>query len=74
MYIDPGFGGMLIQIGTAIAAAGGVVLFSIRKKIRKLFSKDKKNDNKGVTKAKRYDESKDDIIDPLAESKNSKKK
>jgi len=41
MYLDPGFGGMLVQVVVAIAAAGGVILFSLRKKLNALFSKDK---------------------------------
>ena len=48
MYIDPGFGGMLIQVLLAIVAAGGVLLFSIRRKLRTLFSKKKGNDTSGV--------------------------
>jgi len=41
MYLDPGFGGMLLQVIIAIIAVAGGVLFSLRKKIKKLFSKDK---------------------------------
>ena len=40
MYLDPGFGGMLVQAIVLIAAVGGGILFSIRKKISRLFSKD----------------------------------
>ena len=42
MYLDPGFGGMLLQVIVVIAAVGGGILFSFRKKIRSLFSKNKK--------------------------------
>ena len=41
MYLDPGFGGMLVQVIVAIAAVGGGILFSFRKKIGGLFKKDK---------------------------------
>jgi len=41
MYLDPGFGGMLLQVIVAIAAVGGAILFSLRKKIKQLFSKNK---------------------------------
>jgi len=41
MYLDPGFGGMLLQVIVAIIAVGGAILFSVRKKIKRLFSKDK---------------------------------
>jgi hypothetical protein len=39
MYLDPGFGGMLVQAIVAIAAVGGGLLFSFRKKIYRIFSK-----------------------------------
>ena len=39
MYLDPGFGGMLVQVVVAITAVGGGVAFSFRKKIRAFFSK-----------------------------------
>ena len=41
MYLDPGFGGMIVQVIVAIVAVGGGLLYSFRKKIRNLFSKDK---------------------------------
>jgi hypothetical protein len=41
MYLDPGFGSMLIQGIVAGIAMGGVVLFSIRNKIRTFFKKNK---------------------------------
>jgi len=41
MYFDPGFGGALLQIVVTIAAAGGILLFSLRRKLRALFSKGK---------------------------------
>jgi len=31
MYLDPGFGGMLLQVLVAIAAAGGVLVFFHRR-------------------------------------------
>jgi len=37
MYLDPGFGGMLVQVIVAITAVGGGLVFSFRKKIRQLF-------------------------------------
>ena len=73
MYLDPGFGGMLIQIVVAIVAAGGAILFAMRKKIRALFSKNSKgsdaaalpNETPGMA-----DRSEDDIIDMLSEDEN----
>ena len=44
MYLDPAFGGMLVQILAVVAAVGGGIIFSFRRKIRLFFSKDKKNE------------------------------
>jgi len=41
MYLDPGFGGMLVQVLIAVVAAGGIVLFTLRRKIKAFFSKNK---------------------------------
>ena len=41
MYLDPGFGGMLLQVIVALVAVGGAVLYSLRKKICKLLKKKK---------------------------------
>jgi len=48
MYLDPGFGGMLVQVFVAIAAAGGIILFSLRRKLRAFFSKKKDTDTSGA--------------------------
>jgi len=37
MYLDPGFGGMLLQVVVVIIAMGGAILFSLRKKLRDFF-------------------------------------
>ena len=61
MYLDPALGGMLLQAVVAIIAVGGGLLFSFRKKIRAMFSKDeevKRKENMEVT---------DDAIDTLAD-------
>ena len=62
MYLDPGFGGMLVQVLVLIAAVGGGILFSVRKKIRSLFSKDK---SAPVAKKIVTAEIEDDIVDVL---------
>ena len=41
MYLDPSFGGMLVQIIVALIAGGGAVLFGFRRQISKFFKKDK---------------------------------
>ena len=66
MYLDPGFGGMLVQIIVAIAAASGAILFSLRKKIRALFSKNKSN-NSGNLSETSMSSADDDAIDTLSD-------
>ena len=68
MYLDPGFGGMLLQVIVALVAAGGATLFSFRKKITSLFSKEKKPSNVNQSLPK-HDNSDDDIIDTLSDKK-----
>jgi len=67
MYLDPGFGGMLLQVIVAIAAAGGAILFSFRKKIASLFSKEKSSENRTVTR--NVSSTDDDVIDTLSDDK-----
>lgn len=63
MYLDPGFGGMLLQVIVVIAAVSGGILFSLRKKIRNLFSK--KDDNNISVHKHTHAELEDDAIDVL---------
>ena len=62
MYLDPGFGGMLLQVIVAIAAVGGGILFSFRKKIGGLFKKGSDKPKKAVSSAS---ETTDDAVDML---------
>ena len=62
VYLDPGFGGMLLQVIVAIAAVGGGILFSFRKKISGLFKKDDKKPKKAVSSGS---ETEDDAVDVL---------
>ena len=41
MYLDPAFGGMLLQVLIAIVAVGGGIIYSFRRNIKALFSKNK---------------------------------
>ena len=45
VYLDPGFGGMLLQVILAVVAVSGGILYSLRRKIRSLFSKKKEHSN-----------------------------
>lgn len=74
MYLDPGFGGMLVQVLIAIVAVGGALIFSLRRKIRVLFSKNNEsNVREASIDADASDASKnkaansDDAIDMLTE-------
>ena len=65
MYLDPGSGGMVIQIMIAFVVAGGALLFSFRKKLSEIFKK------KGVAVAQQPGEAvaftvgEDDVIDTM---------
>ena len=67
MYIDPGFGGMLIQIVVTVIAAGGAIAFSMRKKIRALFSKNKSGSSEIVASAAKKADDNDGIVDMLSD-------
>jgi len=70
MYLDPGFGGMLVQIIVAIVAMGGILVFSLRRKIRALFSKNKGIGSKTVdpeAAAGAISDATDDAIDMLSD-------
>ena len=64
MYLDPGFGGMLLQAIVVIAAVGGTIVFSFRKKIKELFSKNKNKSDEPSINIKET-ETKDDAVDML---------
>ena len=51
MYLDPGFGGMLLQVILAIVAVGGAILYSLRRKIRNSLIKKKDVESDRQTKA-----------------------
>ena len=63
MYLDPGFGGMLLQVIVVIAAVGGAILFSLRKKLKQMFSKgpDSQPANNNISSA----DIEDDAVDVL---------
>ena len=63
MYLDPGFGGMLLQVIVAIAAVGGGILFSFRKKISGLFKKDDGKPKKAASDAADTAEDAVDVLD-----------
>ena len=48
MYLDPAFGGMLLQVIIAVVAVGGGLIYSFRRKIKAFFTKNK-SETKKVT-------------------------
>ncbi|MDR1683030.1 MAG: hypothetical protein LBS25_06550 [Candidatus Symbiothrix sp.] len=68
MYLDPGFGSMLIQDVVAHVAAGGVLIFSLRKKLSGLFKKKHDKDAEAAKGADRIDRDRTDhVIDAIDE-------
>ena len=70
MYLDPGFGGILLQVLVAVAAAGGALLFSLSRKFKAMFSKKSGTEDVGQSTAIKADLS-DDAIDTLSDNKDS---
>jgi len=66
MYLDPAFGGMLLQIILALIVVGGTMLFTMRRKIRSLFVKkpDEIYKNQPTVNS---DASDDGVVDALAD-------
>lgn len=63
MYLDPAFAGMLLQILLALVVVGGVALFTMRRKLRGLFSK--KQDQAIYNNDPSKNDSNDGVIDTL---------
>jgi len=76
MYLDPGFGGMILQAIVAVVAMGGAIIYSLRRKIRNLFSRKSEDSGKkdvsavsSASKASsRQADSDDDAVDMLDDS------
>ena len=73
MYLDPGFGGMLIQIIVALIAGGGAIAFAMRKKIRAFFSKNKEKNNATERIVGNADNLADDVVDMLSDDESASK-
>jgi len=66
MYLDPAFGGMLLQVIIAIVAVGGGIIYSFRRKIKAFFSKNKSETKKVVEQSASADAI--DAIDEINEA------
>ena len=66
MYLDPGFGGMLVQVLVAIVAVGGATVFTFKKRIKEFFTKKKSNDpNANVVETTEAEAEVEDAIDAM---------
>jgi len=69
MYLDPGFGGMLIQIIVALIATGGAIIFALRRKIKALFSKKGNTDISAAATTGTTTPAADDAVDMLSDDR-----
>jgi hypothetical protein len=69
MYLDPSFGGMLLQVIVAIAASVGVIIFGMRKKIKAFLKKNKNDTDSNVNRQAATD---GEVIDMLADGESKK--
>ncbi|MCL2617660.1 MAG: hypothetical protein FWD98_01265 [Defluviitaleaceae bacterium] len=74
MYLDPGFGGMLVQGIALLVSIGGVLLITFRRKIRSLFAGGKQSSNTANTSPSGEAHSTNtlddnDMVDTLADNK-----
>jgi len=69
MYLDPSFGGMLIQILVAIVAGSGAILFGMRRKIKAFFRKRKDDIPVNINRQSQAD---GEIVDMLSDDGNNK--
>jgi len=70
MYLDPGFGGMLVQVIVALATVGGAIIFSLRKKIKNLFTRKKDDTADKPKNIVSKTDSPDDMIDTIDDDSN----
>ena len=66
MYLDPAFGGMILQVILALVVVGGAMVFVMRRKIRALFTKNNDDIYKNQPTIN-SDASEDGVVDALAD-------
>jgi len=66
MYLDPAFGGMILQVILALVVVGGAMVFVMRRKIRALFTKKQDDINKDQFITNR-NVSENNVVDTLAD-------
>lgn len=67
MYLDPAFGGMILQIILALIVVGGTMMFTMRRKIRALFTRNKDNNIYKNQPQVNDEASSDGVIDTLSD-------
>ena len=65
MYIDPAFGGMLFQVALGIVAVAGAVVYSIKRRAKKLLEKG--NSDEQMKTADFSSSGANEMVDTLAE-------
>ena len=65
MYIDPAFGGMLLQVVLGIVAVGGAIVYSIKRRAKKMLGKDDTNEQLNAVEFGTGGEN--EMVDTLAE-------
>ena len=65
MYIDPAFGGMLLQVVLGIVAVGGAIIYSVKRRAKKLLGKDSPNEQMNTVSFSSGGAN--DMVDTLAE-------
>ena len=65
MHLDPGFGNMPLQAIVLLAAVGGAILFSARKKIRNLFTRNNPDSQHNFDPPAQHESDDDDAVDVL---------
>ena len=70
MYLDPAFGGMILQIILALVVVGGTMIFAMRRRIRGWFTK-KQDDIYQNQPTISNDASDDGVVDTLSDDERS---
>ena len=65
MYIDPAFGGMLLQVILGIVAVGGAIIYSIKRRAKRLLGKE--NPDEQLNAVEFNESGTNEMVDTLAE-------
>ena len=65
MYIDPAFGGMLLQVILGIVAVGGAIVYSVKRRAKRLLGKD--NTDEQMNTVRFSSGGTNEMVDTLAE-------